>query len=227
MNKFILLFLMSIPVYSQVVITGGADFFFTSSSGLDKFVEKYNQTRSSILTKKMEPLGTMVGWSANFGIAAGIAFDLGYSVHSGQMRAETDPSRTTGGGTFREVDIKVSNFMIGTGAVVATDANMGLIFPYVEADIQTLSFETRTNSQSKSGDVGLIANMGIGGKLFIGVGGGLAIMIHPSYNFGLLDVNFNELYDKTSTSYDFLSDETKGSFGGFHIRVGLGLLISD
>lgn len=227
MKKIILLFLFAIPVYPQIVISGGADFFFTSSSGLDKFVEKYNSTRSAILTKKMESIGTMTGWSANFGIAAGIAFDLGYSVHSGQMRAETDPSKTIGGGTFREVDIKVSNFLIGTGAVVATDPNMALIFPYVEADIQTLSFDTRTNTQSKSGDVGLIANMGIGGKLFIGIGGGLALMVHPSYNFGILDVNFSELYEKTSTSYDILSDETKGSFGGFHIRVGLGLLITD
>ncbi|GAB1350795.1 hypothetical protein MASR1M107_30100 [Ignavibacteriales bacterium] len=227
MKKFILLLLMSIPVYSQMVITGGADFFFTSSSGLDKFVEKYNQTRSSILTKKMESLGTMVGWSANLGFASGIAFDLGYSFHSGQMRAETNPATTSGGTSFREVDIKVSNFLLGTGAVVANDQNMALIFPYIEADIQTLSFETRTNTQSRSGDVGLIANMGIGGKLFIGIGSGLALMIHPSYNFGLMDVNFNELYEKTSTSYDFLSDDTKGSFGGFHIRVGLGLLIND
>ncbi|GAB1348594.1 hypothetical protein MASR1M107_08060 [Ignavibacteriales bacterium] len=227
MKKFILLVLIAFPVYSQMIISVGPDFFFTKSSGLDGFVERYNTTRSSILTKKMESLGTMTGWNINLGFAIGIAFDIGYSSHKGQLRAETDPLRTTGGGTFREVDISVGNFMIGTGVVVASEKNFGLIFPYVEANLQTMSFETRTNTQSKSGDVGMIGNMGIGGKIAIGIGSSFALLIHPSYNFGLLDANFSDIYDATNTSYDSFSDQTKGSFGGFHLRIGLALLIQD
>lgn len=218
---------MAFPAYPQLIVTGGADFFFTKSSGLDKFAERYNTTRSAILTKKMESLGTMTGWSAGFGLAMGIAFDLGYSSHKGQLRAETDPSKTVGGGTFRELDIKVSNFFIGTGIVAANDETMGLIFPYFEADVQTMSFETRTNSQSKSGDVGMVANMGIGGKLFIGLSEMFALYVHPSYNFSLLDQDYSEIYDATNTSYDYLSDQTKGSFGGFHLRVGIALMVRD
>jgi len=227
MKKFILLVLIAFPVYSQMIISVGPDFFFTKSSGLDGFVERYNTTRSSILTKKMESLGTMTGWNINLGFAIGIAFDIGYSSHKGQLRAETDPLRTTGGGTFREVDISVGNFMIGTGVVVASEKNFGLIFPYVEANLQTMSFETRTNTQSKSGDVGMIGNMGSGGKIAIGIGSSFALLIHPSYNFGLLDANFSDIYDATNTSYDSFSDQTKGSFGGFHLRIGLALLIQD
>ena len=227
MKKLILLLLIAFPVYPQLIISGGPDFFFTKSSGLDGFVERYNTTRSSILSKKMESLGTMTGWNINLGFAMGIAFDIGYSSHKGQMRAETNPAITSGGTSFREVDIKVNNFIIGTGIVVASEANFGLIFPYVEADVQTMSFETRTNSQSKSGDVGMLANLGIGGKFAIGLGSSFAVIIHPSYNFGLLDANFSDIYDATNTSYDYFSDQTKGSFGGFHLRVGLALLISD
>ncbi len=227
MKKFILLLLMAFPAYPQLIVNGGADFFFTKSSGLDGFVDRYNTTRSAILTKKMESLGTMTGWHAGFGLAMGIAFDLGYSVHKGQLRAETDPSKTIGGGTFRELDIKISNFMIGTGFVVASERNVGVIFPYFEADAQTMSFETRTNSQSKSGDVGMVVNAGIGGKLFIGLGEMFALYIHPSYSFSLLDKDFSEIYDATNTSYDVLSDQTKGSFGGFHLRVGIALMVRD
>ncbi len=227
MKKIFLFLLFAIPVYPQLIISGGPSFLFTKSSGLDGFIERYNATRASILTKKMEPLGTMTGWSFDLGVTFGVYFDFGYTSLKGQIRAETDPVKTTGGGTFREMDISLSNFQVGTGLVAASERNIGLIFPYIEADVQSMSFETRTNTQSKSGDIGMIASLGIGGKLYIGLSEMFSVYVHPSYHFSLVDANFSEMYDATNTSYDYFSDQTKGSFGGFSIRVGIGLMINE
>lgn len=228
-KKLIFVLFLSFPVFPQLAyFTGGADFRFSSSTGLDKFAERYNQTRSSILTKKMESPGTFSGWFINFGGGfAGITFDLGYSRQTASMRAETDPLRTTGGGTGRDIDLVLTNFMLGTGFAIATSKNVALIFPNLEVNMLNLSYETRTNTSSKSGDVSTIANAGIGMKLLLSLGGNFGLTINPSYNFSLIDPDFSSLYDGTSTSYDISSDQTKGSFSGFHMRVGVSFLFAD
>jgi hypothetical protein len=160
-------------------------------------------------------------------VLQGITFDLGYSRQTASMKAETDPLRTSGGGTGRDIDLILGNFMFGVGFAIATSRDMALIFPNFEANLLDLSYETRTNTTSKSGDVSTIANAGIGMKLMFSLGGTFGVTIHPSYNFTLLEPNFSSLYDGTATSYDVMSDETKGSFNGFHIRLGLSFLITD
>jgi hypothetical protein len=228
-KKLLFVLFLTFPAFSQLAyLTGGADFRFSSSTGLDKFAERYNQTRSSIITKKMESPGTFSGWFVNFGGGfAGITFDLGYSRQTASMKAETDPLRTSGGGTGRDIDLILGNFMFGVGFAIATSRDMALIFPNFEANLLDLSYETRTNTTSKSGDVSTIANAGIGMKLMFSLGGTFGVTIHPSYNFTLLEPNFSSLYDGTATSYDVMSDETKGSFNGFHVRLGLSFLITD
>jgi hypothetical protein len=108
-----------------------------------------------------------------------------------------------------------------------TSGDVALIFPNFEVNILGLSYETRTNTSSKSGDVSTIANAGVGMKLLLSLGGNFGLTINPSYNFSLLDPDFSGLYDGTSTSYDISSDETKGSFNGFHIRIGVSLFFTD
>lgn len=229
MKKLIFVLFLSFPVFPQLAyFTGGADFRFSSSTGLDKFAERYNQTRASILTKKMESPGTFSGWFLNLGSGfAGMTFDIGYSRHTASMRSETDPLRTTGGGTGRDIDLVLTNFMMGTGVAIVTSGDVALIFPNFEVNILGLSYETRTNTSSKSGDVSTIANAGVGMKLLLSLGGNFGLTINPSYNFSLLDPDFSGLYDGTSTSYDISSDETKGSFNGFHIRIGVSLFFTD
>lgn len=229
MKKLIFALFLTFPLYSQLAyFTGGVDYRFSSSTGLDKYAERYNQTRASIITKKMEAPSTFSGWFINLGGGfAGITFDIGYSRQTASMKAETDPLRTSGGGSGREIDFVLTNFMMGTGFAIATGRDFALIFPNLEVNLLGLSYDTRASTSSKSGDVSTIANAGVGMKLMFALGGNFGLTINPSYNFSLLDPDFSSLYDGTSTAYDPMSDETKGSFNGFHIRVGLSFLMAD
>lgn len=229
MKKLFFVLLLTFPAFPQLAyITGGPDYLFSSSTGLDKFAERYNQTRSTVLTKKMESPGNFAGWYLNLGGGfAGLTVDLGYSYHTGSMKSETDPLRTAGGASGREIDLKLSNFMLGFGLAIAGEGNLVVIFPNIEANMLSLSFDTRSGSSSKSDDISTIANVGVGMKVMLALGSSVGITINPSYNFSLLDANFSSLYDGTGTSYNTFSDDTNGSFGGFHIRVGVSLFMTD
>ncbi|MCK6603813.1 MAG: hypothetical protein L6Q59_02845 [Ignavibacteriaceae bacterium] len=229
MKILVFLFVFSVTASSQILfLSGGADYRFSSASGLDKFAERYNTTRANILTKKMEAPGTFNGWFLNLsGGISKLSFDIGYSQHSGKMKSETDPLLTTGGGTGRNIDLTMNNFWFGTGFNIAVTERFILIFPNFEADILSMSFKTTTNTDSKEGDFGTIANAGISMKIIIGIIPGLAISVQPSYNFSLLDSEFKPIYERTNTPYDPDTFDTKGSFSGFHLRIGAALYFMD
>ncbi len=176
----------------------------------------------------MEGVGSVTGWYINGGIAVfPVSVELGYASFKGTMKSETDPLRTIGGGTGRDIDINIHNFWFGTGLAIASTDKIGLIFPTFEADLMTMDFETRTNTSSGKGDVGIIVNAGIGLKILIAFSGGIGLMINPVYTFNLLDINFDALYDETNTAYDEFSDQPYGSFGGFQFRAGIMLYLTD
>jgi len=210
----------------SVYFGGGYGFLLSSSTGITKFVDRYNFTRKAVISKQMETPGMMSGFSFQTGMKGmGLLFELGITSGSSKMTSEADPAKVApGGATSREIDLKFRGYNISTGFLLG-DHGVA-IGPVLDASIMNLYFETKTNTSGAVGD-DIGTNVGIGVGLQIVLGDmeerSFEIFVKPSYIFSVFSPDFESLYKRTGTTPEesnYLPD-TKGGFGGFHLNVGI------
>ncbi|KAB2908118.1 MAG: hypothetical protein LC102_06455 [Ignavibacteriales bacterium] len=227
MKKLFLFLFLAMPIYAQLTfvapyIGAGVSYFSPSSTGLNKFAEAYNAQRATILTKKMEGPSMTPGFSITgaFGLL-GPFIDLTYSKYTGIMSAELDPTKTAGGGTGRDINLSMNALNMGVG--LAFQSGPGVIIPSVYFGGYFTDFKTKvkgTNTKEAEDDFSAFT-VGVGATLMIPLSNVVGVYVNPIYNFTFMETDFYRLYDKTSTNYNLLSDETKGGFGGFQINAGI------
>jgi len=210
----------------SVYFGGGYGFLLSSSTGITKFVDRYNFTRKAVISKQMETPGMMSGFSFQTGMKGmGLMFELGITSGSSKMTSEADPSKVApGSATSREIDLKFKGYNLTFGFQFG-DHGVA-VGPVMDVSIINLSFETKTNISGAVGD-DIGTNVGIGAGLQIVLGDmeerSFEIVIKPSYIFSLFGPDFEPLYRRTGTTpeeKDYLPD-TKGGFGGFQLNIGI------
>jgi len=231
--KIRILFSLILFTFIPAVVSGqsfyfgiGYDSFIPASGGFGKFADKYNTQRAAIITKKMESPASFSGVSFTSGLALGpLLMEMSYSSLKGSMSSELNPATTQGGASGREINISNSAINVTFGLMFGDyESEIYLVLPTIEGNFNSMDFRTRLtgiNNNEVKGELSIISQLGFGAALMKGIANTFIIYGKVGYYLEPFESSYSDLYDKTATNYNLLSDEANGSYSGWLFKAGV------
>jgi len=202
---------------------------------LDFVIDRYNETRTAILTKNMEKISSVSGLVYSIGYNLG---EGGFEVEIPNLKSSTVSATTSTG--VRELYMKMGGFELNAfygKQIFAEGSLFGFLGGALSVDKADVSVFTRSyNNGSPAGEFAEVKadgsiNMGLGP--FVGVHFVLPSVIifgevRPFYKFSITGADFYDV-NRTlnpNTWFDDDIDETKGSMNYYGVNAKIGITVA-
>ena len=196
---------------------------FKLDNSLNYVIDRYNETRTGNITKKMNQIHFADGLAFSLGFNVNrFVFDLGYTG-----KKQTVTTQGVYGGVPGERDLRLKNraFNMGLGYAMLNSSNSSLAL-CLSFDLGNVKTETRNGEieNIKDSDFETITDdFELGNTLYLQLllgsprGKGLALIARPYYHFSYLDVDFSEVNEtinpKTYSNDPFPLNGKASNFG--------------
>lgn len=202
---------------------------------LDFVIDRYNQTRTAILTKNMDKISSVSGIVYSIGYNFG---EFGLEVEIPKIKSPTVTAETST--QIREVYMQITGaeFNASVGKELFTDGAIhGFIGGTVSVDNVTPTIFTRIyNKNSTAGgftevEAKSAINMGIGPYLGAHLLFPSVIIfaeVRPFYKFSIVGADFSSVNQalNPNTWFNDDSDNTKGSMNYFGVTAKIGITVA-
>ena len=240
--KKTLLFLLSIVVFSQFFTNSYAQSFsvgYRLGSGtfkpLDFVIDRYNQTRTAILTKNMDKISNVSGIVYSLGFNAAV---YGFELEIPKLKSSVVTAETST--QVRESYLELSGFELNVSYAtpVFEEGNvMGFIGGSLSTDFSTPTFHTRI--YNKGATAPEYSAIKAGSSVNVGLGPTAAVHFFlPSF---LIFAEVRPFYKLSITGADFYDvnrglnpntwtgdniDDTEGSMSYYGVNMRLGISLA-
>ncbi len=201
---------------------------------LDFVIGRYNDTRTAILTKKMDKITSLSGPVYSVGYNYG---EFGFEIEIPNLKSETVSAETST--SIRELYMKMSGFEINFSygkQIFKEGALYGFIGGSLSVDKADPTILTRT--YNKTATAPTYSEIKAGGSINMGIGPyvsahlaftSLAIFaeVRPFYKFSVTGADFYDVnaYLNQYTFFNDNIDDTKGSMNYFGVNAKVGLTV--
>ncbi len=179
---------------------------FKMDNSLNYIIDRYNQTRTSTLTKEMKHIHFADGLAFSFGFNVNkFVFDLGYTGKKQTVFAQVNNSSGSG---ERYLRFKNRNFNMGFGFAFINTSNSSVAL-CDSLDIGKIKTETRLgdipNIDKEEYEI-VTDDLNMGSTFYLqfligfGRGKGLALIARPYYHISYFDTDFYAVNEKINSS---------------------------
>ncbi|MBX7046118.1 MAG: hypothetical protein K1X86_09790 [Ignavibacteria bacterium] len=240
--KKTLLFLFSLILFSNFYSNSFSQSFgigyrvgSASIKPLDFIIDRYNNTRTAILTKNMDKITSLSGPVYSVGFNIGLT---GFDIEIPNLKSNTVTAETSS--QIRELYMKLSGFEINFAYGKPAFENkefMGFIGGFLSVDKVDPTIYTRVyNKNSTAPD---FTQVNVGGPVNIGVGPYVSAHlffpsfiifgeVKPFYKFSLVGADFYDanIVLNPNTWYKDDVEATKGSLNYFGVNAKVGITVA-